>query len=149
MSAAAGSPRLQKAVVRYAYEAEDANQLALPRVGDIVTIHRQDSEDWWDGEDDRGNRGYLPAKYVELLEFSIPSYDAAGSLSADDDWERRAGVFGAAPVSLGGSSMLMQNLRHTSSASLHTGGTAGHDAPLLAHASSNADFGESALLGSG
>jgi hypothetical protein len=34
------SPRLLKAVVRYPYEAEDANQLSLVRVGDVVTIHR-------------------------------------------------------------------------------------------------------------
>lgn len=39
-------PILQRAIVRYPYEAEDGNQLSL-HVGNVVTIHSQDSADWW------------------------------------------------------------------------------------------------------
>ena len=128
----------------------------------------QDSEDWWDGEFN-GQRGYLPAAYVELISFAIPVYDAATGTGngfaagdRDDSWSERSGgsgrqsVAALAAAALGGGP-LMQNAHHSSSVTMYLGGAAGAGggssalgssgggssasaAPLLSHSDSSSDF---------
>ena len=136
-AATAAVPSLpQRAVVRYTYVAEDQNQLSLIRVGDVITVHSQDSEDWWDGEFE-GRRGYLPAQYVELMDFSIPAYDSAAARTGtgagpavdDDAWERRAAASLAVQAS---TAQLMQNsAAHTTSVAMYLGQQGASSAPLL------------------
>ena len=144
--ASPSAARPLRAIVRYVYQAEDANQLSLRAVGDIVTIHSTaESDDWWDGEFE-GQRGFLPAKYVELVSYAVPTYAACEQAPPDLQWNAAASqhsrVASLASAALG-SSPLMQNTPQRDSVSMYLGGSGGTAAsaaaPLLLHSDSASD----------
>ncbi|KAL8966831.1 MAG: hypothetical protein Q9183_003192 [Haloplaca sp. 2 TL-2023] len=57
----------QRALVQYDYEKAEENELEL-REGDYVTNIDMVDEDWWQGENSRGEIGLFPSNYVELVE---------------------------------------------------------------------------------
>lgn len=142
----ASAARPLRAIVRYTYDAEDANQLSLKAVGDIVLIHSTaESDDWWDGEFD-GQRGFLPAKYVELVSYAVPTYAASEQAAPDLPWNtgatQHSRVASLASQALG-TSPLMQNSAQRDSVSMYLGGSGGttaSNAPLLLHSESTGEF---------
>ncbi|WPH00124.1 Hypothetical protein R9X50_00294700 [Acrodontium crateriforme] len=66
------------AVAQYDYEKAEDNELALAE-GERVTNIDMVDEDWWMGQNERGETGLFPSNYVELVEDDAP---AAASSSA-------------------------------------------------------------------
>ena len=57
----------KEAVAQFDYEKDEENELAL-REGERITNIDMVDEDWWMGENSRGERGLFPSNYVELVE---------------------------------------------------------------------------------
>ena len=57
----------KRALVQYDYEKAEDNELEL-REGEYVTNIEMVDEDWWMGQNPRGETGLFPSNYVELLE---------------------------------------------------------------------------------
>ena len=57
----------KRALVQYDYEKAEENELEL-REGEYVTNIDMVDEDWWQGENSRGEIGLFPSNYVELVE---------------------------------------------------------------------------------
>lgn len=65
-SGAAGSGG-KRALVQYDYEKAEDNELEL-KEGEYVTNIDMVDEDWWMGQNSKGESGLFPANYVELVE---------------------------------------------------------------------------------
>ena len=57
----------KRALVQYDYEKAEENELGL-REGEYVTNIEMVDDDWWMGENSRGESGLFPSNYVELVE---------------------------------------------------------------------------------
>ena len=57
----------KRALVQYDYEKAEDNELEL-REGEYVTNIEMVDEDWWMGQNPRGETGLFPSNYVELME---------------------------------------------------------------------------------
>ncbi|KAL6720712.1 actin binding protein [Lecanora helva] len=57
----------KRALVQYDYEKAEDNELEL-REGEYVTNIEMVDEDWWMGQNPRGEAGLFPSNYVELVE---------------------------------------------------------------------------------
>ena len=57
----------KRALVQYDYEKAEDNELEL-REGEYVTNIEMVDEDWWMGQNPRGEAGLFPSNYVELIE---------------------------------------------------------------------------------
>ena len=66
----------KRAIVQYDYSKDEANELELIEGEEIVNIDMVD-EDWWMGENSKGEQGLFPANYVELLPGDEPAAPAA------------------------------------------------------------------------
>ncbi|KAF2146522.1 uncharacterized protein K452DRAFT_218628 [Aplosporella prunicola CBS 121167] len=70
-AAASAQPAAQsggkRAVAQYDYEKAEENELELHEGETIVNIDMVD-EDWWMGQNERGEAGLFPSNYVELIE---------------------------------------------------------------------------------
>lgn len=66
----------KEAVAQYDYEKAEENELELREGERIVNIDMVD-EDWWMGENSRGEKGLFPSNYVELVEDGGASAAAA------------------------------------------------------------------------
>jgi drebrin-like protein len=79
----------KRAVVHYDYEKAEDNELELHEGGYVTNIEMVD-EDWWHGENDRGETGLFPSNYVELIEDDEPAAPAASkgnTATAQYDYE--------------------------------------------------------------
>ncbi|KAI9824276.1 MAG: hypothetical protein M1832_002084 [Thelocarpon impressellum] len=65
--AAAGPAAGKRALVQYDYEKAEDNELEL-KEGEYVTNIDMVDEDWWMGQNSRGEVGLFPSNYVELVE---------------------------------------------------------------------------------
>lgn len=63
----AGTSGGKEAIAQYDYEKAEDNELQLAEGERITNIEMVD-EDWWIGENSRGEKGLFPANYVELTE---------------------------------------------------------------------------------
>ena len=61
----------KRALVQYDYEKAEDNELEL-REGEYVTNIQMVDEDWWMGQNSRGESGLFPSNYVELVEGEKP-----------------------------------------------------------------------------
>ena len=66
----------KRALVQYDYEKAEDNELEL-REGEYVTNIEMVDEDWWMGQNPRGETGLFPSNYVELMEDGGASGQAA------------------------------------------------------------------------
>jgi len=57
----------KRALIQYDYEKAEDNELEL-REGEYVTNIEMVDDDWWMGQNSRGERGLFPSNYVELVE---------------------------------------------------------------------------------
>jgi hypothetical protein len=57
----------KRAVIQYDYEKAEDNELEL-REGEYVTNIEMVDDDWWMGQNERGEQGLFPSNYVELVE---------------------------------------------------------------------------------
>lgn len=63
----AGSAGGQEAIAQYDYEKDEENEIAL-KEGERITGIEMVDDDWWMGENSKGERGLFPSNYVELVE---------------------------------------------------------------------------------
>lgn len=63
----AGDSGGKTAIAQYDYEKDEENEIALREGEQIINIDMVD-EDWWMGENSRGERGLFPSNYVEVVE---------------------------------------------------------------------------------
>ncbi|ERF72249.1 hypothetical protein EPUS_02136 [Endocarpon pusillum Z07020] len=66
-SSAAGGGGGKRALVQYDYEVAEDNEIELKEGEYVINIDMVD-EDWWMGENARGQIGLFPSNYVELVE---------------------------------------------------------------------------------
>ncbi|MCJ1477034.1 hypothetical protein MMC13_005705 [Lambiella insularis] len=59
----------KRALVQYDYEKAEDNELEL-KEGEVITNIEMVDDDWWMGENPRGETGLFPSNYVELVEDS-------------------------------------------------------------------------------
>ncbi|MCJ1378364.1 hypothetical protein MMC17_001462 [Xylographa soralifera] len=71
----------KRAVVQYDYEKAEDNELEL-KEGEQVTNIEMVDDDWWMGENPRGETGLFPSNYVELVQDDGNIEHAAASKSA-------------------------------------------------------------------
>ncbi|KAI9761963.1 MAG: hypothetical protein M4579_000746 [Chaenotheca gracillima] len=57
----------QRALVKYDYEVAEDNELPLVE-GEYITIVEIEDPDWWMGQNERGEQGFFPSNYVEVVE---------------------------------------------------------------------------------
>jgi hypothetical protein len=65
----------KRALIQYDYEKAEDNELELHEGGYVTNIEMVD-EDWWHGENERGDTGLFPSNYVELVEDDEPAAPA-------------------------------------------------------------------------
>ncbi|KAE9991869.1 hypothetical protein EG327_010747 [Venturia inaequalis] len=65
----------KRALIQYDYEKAEDNELELHEGGYVTNIEMVD-EDWWHGENERGETGLFPSNYVELIEDDEPATPA-------------------------------------------------------------------------
>ncbi|KAF2210857.1 hypothetical protein CERZMDRAFT_99021 [Cercospora zeae-maydis SCOH1-5] len=56
-----------EAIAQYDYEKDEENEIEL-REGERITNIEMVDDDWWMGENSRGEKGLFPSNYVELVE---------------------------------------------------------------------------------
>lgn len=61
----------KRALVQYDYEKAEDNELEL-KEGEYITEIEMVDEDWWMGQNARGDTGLFPSNYVELVEDHAP-----------------------------------------------------------------------------
>ena len=72
----------KRAVVQYDYEKAEDNELEL-KEGEQVTNIEMVDDDWWMGENSRGETGLFPSNYVELVQDDGNIEHATASKSAE------------------------------------------------------------------
>ena len=80
----------KRALVQYDYEKAEDNELEL-REGEYVTNIEMVDEDWWMGQNPRGERGLFPSNYVELMEDGETGGPAAHQAEAEPEPEGHHG----------------------------------------------------------
>ncbi|EKG21820.1 Neutrophil cytosol factor 2 p67phox [Macrophomina phaseolina MS6] len=66
----------KRAVAQYDYEKAEDNEIELAE-GELITNIDMVDEDWWMGQNSRGETGLFPSNYVELVEDEEPAAPAA------------------------------------------------------------------------
>lgn len=74
----AGTSGGKEAVAQYDYEKAEENELEL-REGERITNIDMVDEDWWMGQNSRGEMGLFPSNYVEIVEGSGGAGAGAGA----------------------------------------------------------------------
>ncbi|KAI0022450.1 hypothetical protein F4780DRAFT_197998 [Xylariomycetidae sp. FL0641] len=64
-----------RVAVLFDYERAEDNELEL-REGEFITVTNIEHPDWWEGMNDRGERGLFPSNYVEAPGADAPGADA-------------------------------------------------------------------------
>lgn len=95
----------KRAMVQYDYEKAEDNELDL-REGEYVTNIELVDDDWWMGQNPRGESGLFPSNYVELVEGDAdaggqPSHQAQANLQPEPEPEPGRGYSGSAETSQG------------------------------------------------
>lgn len=85
----------KRAVAQYDYEKAEDNEIELAE-GELITNIDMVDEDWWMGQNSRGEAGLFPSNYVELIEDEEPAALAPAAPAA-------APAPPAAPPATGGS----------------------------------------------
>ena len=80
----------KRALVQYDYEKAEDNELEL-REGEYVTNIEMVDEDWWMGQNPRGETGLFPSNYVELMEDGETGGPAAHQAEAEPEPEGHHG----------------------------------------------------------
>ncbi len=70
----------KRALVQYDYEKAEDNELEL-KEGEYVSNIEMVDDDWWMGENPRGETGLFPSNYVELVEGNAQASEPAASHS--------------------------------------------------------------------
>jgi drebrin-like protein len=78
-SAGASGTQGKRAIVQYDYEKAEDNEIEL-KEGEYVTNIDMVDDDWWMGENARGETGLFPSNYVELVEDGAAPAAAASPL---------------------------------------------------------------------
>ena len=68
----------KRALVQYDYEKAEDNELEL-KEGEYITQIEMVDEDWWMGQNSRGDTGLFPSNYVELVEEHHPAHEPGPS----------------------------------------------------------------------
>lgn len=79
----------KRALIQFDYEKAEDNELELHEGGYVTNIEMVD-EDWWHGENERGETGLFPSNYVEIIEDDEPAAAAASkgnTATAQYDYE--------------------------------------------------------------
>lgn len=76
----------KRALVQYDYEKAEENELEM-KEGEYVTNIEMVDDDWWMGQNPRGESGLFPSNYVELVEDNA---DADGQALREPDIDRQA-----------------------------------------------------------
>ncbi|KAF7185063.1 Drebrin-like protein [Pseudocercospora fuligena] len=79
----AGASGGHEAIAQYDYEKDEDNELALQEGERIINIEMVD-DDWWMGENSKGEKGLFPSNYVELVEGGGSAAAPAGFAAHDD-----------------------------------------------------------------
>ena len=90
----------KRALVQYDYEKAEDNELEL-REGEYVTNIEMVDEDWWMGQNPRGETGLFPSNYVELMEDGGASGQAAHQAEPEPEPEPEQQHGGGAESSQG------------------------------------------------
>jgi len=69
----------KRAIAQFDYEKAEENELELHEGEEVTNIEMVD-EDWWMGENTRGEKGLFPSNYVELVEGGESAGAAAAAL---------------------------------------------------------------------
>lgn len=77
----AGGSGGNEAVAQYDYEKDEENEISM-REGERITNIEMVDDDWWMGENSRGERGLFPSNYVELVEGGASGGTAPAAPSA-------------------------------------------------------------------
>ncbi|PPJ49573.1 hypothetical protein CBER1_01937 [Cercospora berteroae] len=64
-----------EAIAQYDYEKDEENELALQEGERITNIEMVD-DDWWMGENSKGEKGLFPSNYVELVEGGAGAHES-------------------------------------------------------------------------
>ena len=80
----------KRALVQYDYEKAEDNELEL-KEGEYVTNIDMVDDDWWMGQNSRGDTGLFPSNYVELLE---ENGDEGGQASHQGEADEKAAETG-------------------------------------------------------
>ena len=72
----------KRAVVQYDYEKAEENEIELHE-GEYVTNIDMVDEDWWMGENARGEQGLFPSNYVELVEDGATGHESTVNHAAE------------------------------------------------------------------
>lgn len=91
----------RSAVAQYDYEKAEENELEL-RDGDQITNIDMVDEDWWMGQNPRGETGLFPANYVELIPEGQESAGNVGGLMTPPPEPEPAPAAPAAPMPAAG-----------------------------------------------
>ena len=75
-SRSAGTSGGHEAIAQYDYEKAEENELEL-RDGDRITNIDMVDEDWWMGQNPRGEVGLFPGNYVEIVQDNAPAGGAS------------------------------------------------------------------------
>ncbi|KAL1297638.1 hypothetical protein AAFC00_006195 [Neodothiora populina] len=76
----------KRALVQYDYEKAEDNEIEL-REGDYVTNIDMVDEDWWMGQNSRGETGLFPSNYVEIIEDDETGAGAGSAPPAPSQYE--------------------------------------------------------------
>jgi hypothetical protein len=77
----------KRALVQYDYEKAEDNELEL-KEGEYVTNIEMVDEDWWMGQNSKGETGLFPSNYVELVEDSGPTGHSAAEPEPEPEPEQ-------------------------------------------------------------
>ncbi len=80
----------KRALVQYDYEKAEDNELEL-REGEYVTNIEMVDEDWWMGQNPRGETGLFPSNYVELIDDGGAGEQAAHQAEPEPEPEQQHG----------------------------------------------------------
>ena len=80
----------KRALVQYDYEKAEDNELEL-REGEYVTNIEMVDDDWWMGQNPRGETGLFPSNYVELVEDGGAGGEAAHQAEPEPEPEQQHG----------------------------------------------------------
>ncbi len=77
----------RRVVIVYDYKAETPEELSL-RTGDIVTVDdERTSAEWWQGHDERGNKGFFPSSFCETLVDEEEEAEGRAKKGSDEEEE--------------------------------------------------------------
>ncbi|KJY00949.1 actin binding protein [Zymoseptoria brevis] len=92
----------KSAIAQYDYTKDEENEIDLTEGERIINIEMVD-DDWWIGENSKGEKGLFPSNYVELVEAGADDADAGGFRSQEAEDPRDAAPPPGPPQPAGGS----------------------------------------------